>query len=215
MTYKMDVREVCPNIFLIEMNKRNILCRTFMRFQEHYESPEFRGKIFSRAAYKKWYARSQGKSECSYENDWSGFNIPSYVLGLFYKGEFDPLLECEKKLLDQFIGAVGDYYVIGTVSGNRNVLTHEIAHGLWHTNNDYYIAQKALLDSVRTRLEPLYSFLLGMGYCKEVLDDESHAYLCNNIDYLRRKKVDISKLESIRENLILNFNRFSGEYRID
>ena len=52
-----------------------------MRFQEHYESPEFTGTVFTVGAFRKWYAETYGAF--TYASDWSGFNIPGTVLEPF------------------------------------------------------------------------------------------------------------------------------------
>ncbi len=41
------VHSIHPQIFLLSFPTQEYLAKTFLRFQEHYESPEFRGKIFS------------------------------------------------------------------------------------------------------------------------------------------------------------------------
>ena len=85
-------------IYLIQAATGYQLASTFLRFQEHYGSPRFRGRRFTLEEYMDWYAAEYGGF--TYFDDWEGFNIPSWVLSPFRNGEFDPLLRKEKKLLD-------------------------------------------------------------------------------------------------------------------
>src|SRR3989344_6116167 len=96
------------NVYLVVAPSQYQLAATFMRFQEHYESPYFRKKIFSVEEYMDWYARKRGNF--TYYKDWSGFNIPSWVLAPFYEGKFDPLLEKERVFLKLFSGIQDKFY---------------------------------------------------------------------------------------------------------
>ena len=102
----MKVKEIIKNIFHISFSTQHELASTFLRFQEYYESPKFRGKIFSFYEYKKWYTANSPKGKktgkFTYYKDWGGFNIPSYVLKPFYQGKFNPLSNKEKKFLRAF-----------------------------------------------------------------------------------------------------------------
>jgi len=55
-----------------------------LRFEEYYESPRFKGRIFTFDEYRKWYVKNSPKGKktgrFTYYSDWSGFNIPSYAL---------------------------------------------------------------------------------------------------------------------------------------
>ncbi|HVY01919.1 MAG TPA: hypothetical protein VHA12_04110, partial [Candidatus Nanoarchaeia archaeon] len=102
----MKLREIYPNIFHIQFSTRLLLTSTFLRFQEHYESPKFRGKIFSLEEYKKWYISNSPKGKetgkFTYYEDWSGFNIPGHVLEPFFQGKFDPLSLEEQHFIKLF-----------------------------------------------------------------------------------------------------------------
>lgn len=49
---KIGAREIVDRIHVATFDTQRELCSTFLRFQEHYESPEFRGKVFSLAEYR-------------------------------------------------------------------------------------------------------------------------------------------------------------------
>ena len=160
-------------IFLLRFKTRREQNSTFLRFQEHYESPLFRGKIFTLAEYRKWYTKWKGKF--SYYSDWSGFNIPSYVLKPFYDGKFNPLSEKEKKLLKLFEKKKGDFYIIGVFGNLRtSALKHEVAHGLFYTNKEY--RKKVLRVLRKCDLKKMKKRLKVKGYDDSVLEDEINAY---------------------------------------
>ena len=166
---------IAHKIYLLIFPNQKDLASTFLRFQEHYESPKFRGKIFSLKEYKKWYVSQQGKF--SYYTDWNGFNIPSRILKPFYLGKFDPLSNREKVLLDLFKKEKEDFYIIAILKKNNAVLNHEIAHGFYHTKSSYKKAVLLVLKKYNTT--KLRKILIATsGYHKSVLDDEVHARAC-------------------------------------
>lgn len=156
-----------------------------MRFQEHYESPKFRGKIFSVEEYMDWYAEECGKF--SYLEDWEGFNIPSKILRPFYNGLFDPLTKKEKALLGLFKKMQGKFYIIGTVEGSKDfigLLRHEFVHGLFYMVRQY---RRDVLDYFRTHdISDLVKALADIrgGYNASVFLDEANAYVLTTPDGL-------------------------------
>ncbi len=123
-------KEIFPGVIHLEFPSQEIMAATFLRPQEYYESPRFRGSIFSLEEFKKWYISEKGAF--TYEKDWPGFNIPSYILKPFYEGKFDPLSEGEKEFLDIFRGKAEPFYIIGTSKENPpEYMDHELAHALF------------------------------------------------------------------------------------
>lgn len=170
---KIKKTEIKKKIFLLEFENQYEITSTFLRFQEYYESPEFRGKVFTLKKFMEWY--SKGKSSFSYYTDWNGFNIPSYVLRPFYEGKFDPLSEKEKQLLELFKNDSEPFYVIG-IHGKAedSILKHEIAHGIFYNLPLY---KKQVLEVIRQfDTDEMRKELIEKGYCNEVLDDEINAY---------------------------------------
>jgi len=178
MNIKHDTLTV--NIHLLTFKTQLELASTFLRFQEHYESPYFRGKFFSLEEFKDWYTRTSPKGiktgKFTYYSDWAGFNIPSNTLQPFYEGRFDPLSDQEQQLLDLFSAERGAFYIIGIHSETKyteQLLQHEIAHALFYTNDDYraevlQIISKYDTEDIREELR--------IGYHEESLTDEVHAY---------------------------------------
>ena len=156
------------------------LNRSFMRFTEHYESPnpDFKGKIFTIGQLKRWYSITYGAD--TYHVDWSGFNIPSKVLKPFFNGLFDPLTEEEKSLLDLFRYRDDHFYIIG--AQNNSVLRHELAHALYSHNIKYRQEIDKYLIKNKKYLYKTSKYILEKGYCKDVLNDELQAYITDNDD---------------------------------
>ncbi|MFC1774812.1 ABC transporter ATP-binding protein [Nanoarchaeota archaeon] len=175
----MELKTITKKIFLLIFENQYEITSTFLRFQEHYESPEFRGKIFTLEEYKEWYSTIKGSF--TYYTDWHGFNIPSHILKPFYEGKFDPLSEKEKKLLGLFKDKKGKFYIIGIHKGVpvSSLLNHEIAHGLFYTDEKYKdsvleILSKYDIGDIKEKLRK------SGGYHEDVLDDEVHAYSLDN-----------------------------------
>ncbi len=213
--YSMKVEKIGDNIYNLIMNSQSILCRTFMRFQEHYESPKYKGKIFSRRQFKNWYKKSRNSEIFTYETDWTGFNFPSRILKPFYDGKFDPLIDCEKQLLECFKNMKDDkFYVIGTLPCDKNILIHEISHGLWDCNENYRREQKEILNSYNvkpfnTSIKKLKDHLLVMGYCIDVIEDELRSYLMCEKEYMRYCKIYSKKFMDIEKCLTSVYNKYA------
>lgn len=179
---KIEHKILANKVHLLIFEKQKDITSTFLRFQEYYESPKFKGKVFSLKDFKEWYKKNSPNGiktgKFTYYSDWNGFNIPSYVLKPFYKGLFNPISVKEKKILDIFDKEKGIFYIIGVHKESKisdNVLKHEIAHGLFYTNKKYKeeiisLLSKFNLDKIKEELRS------RAGYHEAVLDDEVHAY---------------------------------------
>lgn len=153
------------------------LSSTILRFQETYESPEFRGKAFSLEEFMDWYAERHGNF--TYYQDWQeGFNIPSEILWRLLSKDFSPLSEKEKALIkllsDKKIK--GRFYIIATKE-NPNIITllHEIVHGLFYIVPEYREEVKRCINRHDTRA--LRKVLAYNDYHPAVMTDEINAYL--------------------------------------
>lgn len=191
---------VAENIHVLTFETQRDVASTFLRFQEHYESPRFRGEIFSLEEFMLWYIQTSSKGMASgkftYYTDWNGFNIPSYVLKPFYEGKFNPLSEQEEMLLRIFKDEIEPFYIIGIHKALEHVdqlLTHEIAHGLFSVNKQY--REDVLRVLSQFDLEALKKELRSKaGYHEEVLNDEIHAY---SIDAQSNLETPIPKVLSL------------------
>mgnify|MGYP003565263852 CR=1 FL=1 len=203
--------QISNQIHLITFESQLEITSTLLRIQEHYESPEFRGKIFALDEYQAWYTKLKG--DFTYYTDWNGFNFPSYVLKPFWDGKFDPLSEKEQAIVDLFRGKTEPFYVIGVHKGMSeekvdSLLTHETAHGLYYTNPDY----KSQIDQILSEydLASIKSELASLGgYHEAVLQDECHAY---GIDSSSKLKTPIP--EEMRSRLRTVYQEYQKELQI-
>lgn len=175
-------------IFLLKFASQYDLASTFLRFQEYYESSHFAGRVFSLEEFMDWYAAQFGSF--SYFEDWAGFNIPSTVFEPFADGKFDPLLEKEKRLIRLFEKEREPFYVIGVcASSARDDLTHELAHALFFRNDAYRNAVLSAISEYNTR--PIEAELHRLGYSRNVLKDEVHAYLISGDPALKSLRAKV------------------------
>lgn len=191
---------VASGIFLLRFRTQYQLAATFLRVQEHYESPRFHGRVFSLEQYMDWYAERYGNF--TYYQDWSGFNVPSTALQPFYAGRFDPLSEKEKQLLGMFRSVRRRFYVIGVVGRGGGSLTHELAHALFFIDAVYRKAvQRAMLAYDSSTLEQQLS---KAGYARHVIQDETQAYL---VAPSRKLGTGLRQLEPLRRELRTLFRK--------
>jgi len=196
------------NIYLIESQSRQDLAETFMRFQEYYESPVFRGRVFSADEFVAWYASQNGGF--TYHQDWAGFNIPSWVLEPFKNGGFDPLTDREKNLVNFFRNIQGNFYIIGATSQDKecaDTIKHEFVHGAFFTNSDY---RRDVLNCLNAHKSGVIKVALReMGYGENVLEDETNAYLLTEPQTFRNK-MSLSEGLKLRDVLDKIFAKYFG-----
>lgn len=202
----MKVQKISETINIIHVNfdTQEELAETFCRFQEYYESPEFKGKVFTLGQYREWYSQFYGA--WTYYTDWHGFNIPSWVLEPFKEGKFDPLSEKEQKFVDMFRHRTGKFYIIGTFGEKMGALDHEICHALYYLDEGYHKRVTDIIANVEKKRvwKDLEYFLLEKGYADEMLVDEVQAYLACNARHLKDEyglKVpdEYKKFEELKE----------------
>jgi hypothetical protein len=208
---KIKIYKLGEKIYHLKFSKQRDLAKTFMRFQEHFESPKFRGKIFTAEEFKKWYRKAKGKF--SYLSDYSGFNIPSEILKPFFDGKFDPLSDEEKWMLKKFASIKGKFYIIGsyvekTKKQSGQTILHELAHALFYFNTRYRkdvlrVLKKTDLSELKKR------FKKKSDYHKSVHQDECHAYLLVDLDWMKKTwKINIEPLRQSHEELKKVFKKY-------
>jgi hypothetical protein len=172
----VDRREIARGIYHLAFPNQFMMNAAFLRPQEYYESPKFRGKVFTTTEFREWYKTTRPHKEFSYYTDWSGFNLPQEAIRPFIRGAFGDLSPLEKIIIEPFRGLKGPIYIIGTLQGDTySTLRHEIAHALYHTNSAYKEEVERVLKTVT--LNPIFRYLKGMGYHHLRWKDEAHAYL--------------------------------------
>lgn len=195
-------------IYLIESNSRQDLAQMFMRFQEHYESPEFKGKTFSIDEFAHWYAKKYGAF--TYACDWYGFNLPATVLAPFRQGNFDPLTAKEQKLLQICEKASDSSYIIGATPNAeyfKETVKHEFIHGAFHVNHFYCDEVKACL--LNNRVGEVAVGLKKMGYHKDVFADETNAYVLVEPETIQ-EHISVSNTKRLRKELDKVFQKHFG-----
>jgi hypothetical protein len=205
---KFKVNEIAPKIFHLQVKSQRDVTSTLLRFQEFYESPKFKGKIFSVDEFITWY-RTTRRGKFSYFSDWTGFNFPSSVLDPFKDGSFGDLTAREKSVLKKF-SKEKKFYLIGTFKGtskktDQGILNHEIAHAMFYLNPKY--KKEVLKVLAPLKLAPIFRYLKNQGYHKDVYLDEAHAYLLDLQDLVVS---GIQRLQFVEasEKLIKIFHKY-------
>jgi len=185
----MKVSQVADRVCLVEYPNNYLLAMTFMRIQEFYECPipGFRGHYFTVEEFMDAYAKEYGVFDYP---KWDGFNVPGNVVRDFFDTFHDlgtketRLHEAVQPMIEQF----GDqFYLIGTVENATDILLHESAHAFYYLDPDY----RQTMDEMTEEWEHSEAFgkaLIAKGYCKDVIPDETQAYLATSEDeYLVKK----------------------------
>ena len=177
--------EVYPNIYCLPFTNSTTLGMTFLRFQEHYESPYFRGKVFTLKEYKKWYFKKFDTNTFDYCMQYVGFNLPYTGFIPFSLGKFDPLTKNEEGLLDQVCQLPNPFYIIGINIKHRQALTHlvhETAHGLYYLCKPYRKTMQGLVRCIPKKIiKEIHEELALCGYHKDVYTDEIQAYFVDKM----------------------------------
>ena len=183
------------NSVLIQADSQHELGRTFIRFQEHYESanPSFKDGVFTIGQLRHWYSVKYGAN--TYERDWKGFNFPSRVLKPFLCGLFDPLTEEEQNLIELLKYRSDNFYVIG--AQDDAILRHELAHALYNFSEEYAKKINSILDENKTTMRKTRNYIIEKGYHPDVLNDELQAYITDNDDEFIIENTPSSIIESI------------------
>jgi len=203
---QIKVDELPYGIFHVKFLSQQLMASTLLRFQEHFESIEFRGKVFTLKEFIAWYVSIKGKFD--YYEEWDGFNLPSEVLKPFYEGKFDPLAQEEIEFLELFRYRKENFYVICTLDdGRMEAVKHEFAHALFYTNSEYRRQVAEILK--RYDVQDIAQYLLTkLLYHHIVLVDEVHAYLLSEMAYLEEQGFDITKYREAHLKLNEVFERY-------
>lgn len=198
--------KLADGIYLVRFKTQYEMASTFLRVQEHYESPRFANRVFSLEQFMDWYASRNRRRRFTYFEDWSGFNVPSTAFQPFYQGKFGPLLEKEKRLLARFRRLRGRFYVIGVAAdGEKSTLVHELAHALFFTDEVYRQAVRAAIRAYDT--SALRRKIAREGYARHVIEDEVQAYLVAPEDEFGGRS---RALKPLRRTLRALFKRHSA-----
>jgi hypothetical protein len=204
MKSTIKIERLLPKVYHINFKTQRELCSTFLRFEEFYESPEFKGKIFTLQKYIAWYKKTY-YGTWTYYSDWSGFNMPGYILIPFQEGKFGKLSKKEQILIGLCEMVIEedlkDVYIIGTYGVDKKTLDHELAHALYFVNPNYKKDVDTYLNEVDTTKLELW--LRNQGYHSSVFRDECNAYISTSSKkWFDHKKLKIKeKDKKYLENL--------------
>jgi hypothetical protein len=204
----MKLEQITERIYNAVGDSPKELGMSFVRPQEYYESPVFRGKIFTFEEFKNWWVGNPpddvnpGKFiYCTY---YEGFNVPSRILKPFFEGKFNPLSDWEKRLLEM-VSQIRDreFYLIGTRKDAKpEDLKHEIGHGLYYTSKNYRRRVNSVLKSLNPRTkQKLLRYVQSMDYHPSVYTDEQHAYLLAIEDNLEEAGISERETREISAKL--------------
>jgi len=227
MSTTIKIKEILPKVLHVIIKDQYKLGMTFVRIQEFYESPEFKGKYFTLEDYMDWYCGvpTLGNGDFTYPTDWNGMNLPGSVMKQWLNvcaDNFDYLRHKEIMLRDAITKHIGDidnidqYYIIGTTGSKSASMDHEIAHAIYTLYPEYKKSCDSIISKFSTSFKKkLQSVLIDSGgYCKDVVPDEVQAYLstsvyiCNtNIRSLTTKRNN-AKVIDIKNLFEKNFKSF-------
>lgn len=214
------VSQPIPNCLLLSFDKQKHLALTFCRVQEFYESPkkELNGKYFSFNEFVDIIMDDEGYID--YFNFWTGFNIPGNVFEKWKEIIGDKPLsdyECDLWSIINFSNIdKNNYYIIGALKKDKDVIKHEIAHALYYMNADYKSEMDMLTESFlkenKKEFNKFVKELKKLGYCEYVTNDEIQAYMASST---KNELVDDFKLNYDDLNtLIKKYNKVLRKYNI-
>ncbi|MHA1757230.1 MAG: hypothetical protein ACTSVV_10705 [Promethearchaeota archaeon] len=210
----MQVKEIYKGLYLYTFPNQFELCSHFFRLQEFYESPikQVRGKYFTLEDAITYYAYDQKEEpKFTYFEDWAGFNVPGNIVNNFYRIFRTTLTNKERALFDEIIFEKEheDFYLIGVIEGEEETMKHEVAHGFYYLNKAYKKEMNKLIKELPQRMKDrIKKELLSLGYCKQVVKDETQAYLATGI---REGMVSIIDY-TLYWNLIKKFEKVFKKY---
>ena len=209
-----ELKEILPGIFSAIIKDDYQRAMLFLRCQEYYESAfsEIKGKNFEIFEFMEIYRKPKGNDIFMYPLDWGGFNVPGHIIetcinSVFrhssgvYVTPYDYIMDSIVNRIKEGIKKNKRWYLIGVDKEDSKTMEHEICHGLYYTNRAYKKKTlemvRAIPDKISKRMRDILS---GMGYCKEVLNDEIQAYLSVEPTKEMSKIRGIKKLQKSFQN---------------
>lgn len=151
----------------------------FARVSEFSESPVPTIK----GAYTSWSdflaVEMSESGRVKYFQEWEGFNFPRITLANWvWVASEQEITKYEAAMIDEVLKHPEVTYITACLKGDEETLEHELAHGLYETNEPYKEAVKEAMPKGIVRQE-LFDALMAGGYDSAVphLIDECQAYL--------------------------------------
>jgi len=214
---QIESKIILPHIYLLTFKTRYELCMSFVRMQEFYESPEFKGRYFTLEEFIDYWSLKHGKGSFTYTSVWNGFNMPSEIFQKWTKIFQDVrpreeiVLENIGGLLMKEYGCVRDnekYYIIAVNKEDgretmKDAIRHETAHALYYLYPEYKKSCDDLLKNIsKKRYKSAKKVLMDMGYHNDVINDELQAY------YSAQDGV----ISAMLPEFVMNFNIFKKQW---
>jgi hypothetical protein len=207
-----QLKKLIDRVYLLTFDDHYDLCMHFIRYQEHYESPRYRGRKFELIDLLAWYTKKYGKGvKFTYPDDFIGFNIPSNVIykvheaGIEDPNRYDRFMLAIAEEITSTLDVHGGFYLIGVKTGDDKTLDHELAHGLYFTNADYHASMLKLISKLDPKIKKtIHARLAKACYHDAVYDDETQAYLATGLC----KELSLKVIEKQRRPFIACFNKY-------
>jgi hypothetical protein len=158
-----EIKTIGKQIIVVVFVRQYDLCMSFLRMQEFYENPKFKGTYFTLEEYVDWEFSMYGIF--NYPFKCNGFNLPGSVFNKWKEVFSEALcqkdileMEKEKKLkssIEDVISGLSksDFYIIGIHKEKgeefiKETLDHEIAHALYFLCPKYKRKCNKLLKNI-------------------------------------------------------------------
>ena len=171
---KYKVKKIRDRIYSVVVPDDYDRAMLFLRAQEYYENPKFKGNIFDIWDFIKHYSKE--KDGFTYAKDWTGFNLPANKAIQLYSSLSIQSFTKYDTIFNSILLNIRckDAYIIGVDKLKGEIFNHELAHALYYIDNDY----KKEVDKLTYKLENYNGYkrmLIKMGYDSKFVDDEIQA----------------------------------------
>ena len=204
-----EVKEVKPRIFHFKFKDSWKMAISFFRYQEKFESPnkQVRDGNLTFIQLLELYSKKYGDGDFTYCEDWGGFNVPSHIFENVLENQYKDFHEYDHEMIKAYKYCKslvdGKFYIIGSES--KEYFLHELAHGLFYTNEEYKKEMLNLIKSIDSdKRKKFFKVLKDEQYHKNVFEDEMQAYLATGL-------LDSMKNIVLKKH-ILEFKNIFGRY---
>ena len=198
-----EVTRISRKLYVINFQKQKEMNLSMLRFNEHHECKNFKGKVFSHEKYVSWYKKTVDK-EFKYTEEINGFFLPSKALKSFYRKKFKDLSIGEQQILlafedikdkDSGIIAMHNEYEAEDLIFRKQTFKHELAHSFFYFYPSYRKKVTKLIKSVDNTA--VIKFLENFAYPPAYFIDETNSYLLHDIAELNLHNVDLTEYKEI------------------
>jgi hypothetical protein len=205
----LSINKIAPRVYHLLVDSRYDLCMLCMRYQETLEStnPRFIDQPFSWVEFMSWYSKEYPSDGAfAYSSDWSGFNMPFDVVkevhqrGIPDMNMYDYIMI---GLYDMINVHDQHCYLIGS-SPESDVLSHEMIHALFYTNEDYKNRVLGIISEYENTemYSDVCAKLTQEGYNKKVHNDEINAYAVDDDLEWFEEVTDVKAYHQMKKELI-------------